>query len=189
MVLPSLIIISLIAAVLTNFSELEAVQHALAGIRVAVVVLVGFSVKKLMAAGVQKGLGWALFVLTFFASALFGISPVAVVLVAAAAGDPFGALGTEEGEGMNLLLLCLEFFKTGLLSVGGGLATLPFLYEMADKYPWFTRSQLSDMIAVSESTPGPMGSIWQPTRAIPLRGYPERFWPRCRWCCPAFWWC
>lgn len=58
---------------------------------------------------------------------------------------------------MNLLLLCLEFFKTGLLSIGGGLATLPFLYEMADKYPWFTRNQLSDMIAVSESTPGPMG--------------------------------
>ena len=58
---------------------------------------------------------------------------------------------------MNLLILCFEFFKTGLLSVGGGLATLPFLYEMADKYPWFTRSQLSDMIAVSESTPGPMG--------------------------------
>jgi chromate transporter len=58
---------------------------------------------------------------------------------------------------MNLLLLCLEFFKTGLLSIGGGLATLPFLYDMADKYPWFTRGQLSDMIAVSESTPGPMG--------------------------------
>lgn len=58
---------------------------------------------------------------------------------------------------MNLLLMCLEFFKTGLLSIGGGLATLPFLYEMADKYPWFTRGQLSDMIAVSESTPGPMG--------------------------------
>ena len=58
---------------------------------------------------------------------------------------------------MKLLILCLEFFKTGLLSVGGGLATLPFLYEMADRYPWFTRAQLSDMIAVSESTPGPMG--------------------------------
>lgn len=58
---------------------------------------------------------------------------------------------------MNLLLMCLEFFKTGLLSIGGGLATLPFLYAMADKYPWFTRRQLSDMIAVSESTPGPMG--------------------------------
>jgi len=58
---------------------------------------------------------------------------------------------------MELLIMCLEFFKTGLLSVGGGLATLPFLYEMADRYPWFTRAQLSDMIAVSESTPGPMG--------------------------------
>ena len=58
---------------------------------------------------------------------------------------------------MTLLIMCLEFFKTGLLSVGGGLATLPFLYEMADKYPWFTRAQLGDMIAVSESTPGPMG--------------------------------
>ena len=58
---------------------------------------------------------------------------------------------------MDLLLLCLEFFKTGLLSIGGGLATLPFLYQMADKYPWFTRAELSDMIAVSESTPGPIG--------------------------------
>lgn len=58
---------------------------------------------------------------------------------------------------MELLVMCWEFFKTGLLSIGGGLATLPFLYEMADKYPWFTRAQLSDMIAVSESTPGPIG--------------------------------
>lgn len=58
---------------------------------------------------------------------------------------------------MTILLMCLEFFKTGLLSVGGGLATLPFLYEMADRYPWFTRAQLGDMIAVSESTPGPIG--------------------------------
>lgn len=58
---------------------------------------------------------------------------------------------------MELLVMCLEFFKTGLLSIGGGLATLPFLYAMADRYPWFTRAQLSDMIAVSESTPGPMG--------------------------------
>ena len=58
---------------------------------------------------------------------------------------------------MDLLLMCLEFFKTGLLSVGGGLAPLPFLYSMEDRYPWFDRAQLSDMIAVSESTPGPMG--------------------------------
>lgn len=55
------------------------------------------------------------------------------------------------------ILLFLEFFKTGLFSIGGGLATLPFLYNMADKYSWFDRAMLADMIAVSESTPGPIG--------------------------------
>ena len=58
---------------------------------------------------------------------------------------------------MTLLLMFLEFFKTGLFAIGGGLATLPFLYNMADKYDWFTRSDLADMLAVSESTPGPIG--------------------------------
>lgn len=58
---------------------------------------------------------------------------------------------------MILLRLFWEFFKTGLLAVGGGLATLPFLSRMADKTGWFTQQDLADMIAVSESTPGPMG--------------------------------
>lgn len=58
---------------------------------------------------------------------------------------------------MILLQLFVEFFKTGLFAVGGGLATLPFLYSMADKTGWFTRTQLMDMVAVSESTPGPLG--------------------------------
>ena len=58
---------------------------------------------------------------------------------------------------MIYLRLFFEFFKTGLFAVGGGMATLPFLYDMADKTHWFTSSQLADMIAVSESTPGPIG--------------------------------
>ncbi|XME03078.1 chromate transporter [Lachnospiraceae bacterium C1.1] len=58
---------------------------------------------------------------------------------------------------MTLIRLYLEFFKAGLLAVGGGLATLPFLSEIADETGWFTHAQLADMIAVSESTPGPMG--------------------------------
>lgn len=57
----------------------------------------------------------------------------------------------------GLLLLIFEFFKIGLFSVGGGMATLPFLYRLADKYPWFSISQIPDMIAISESTPGPLG--------------------------------
>jgi chromate transporter len=93
LVLPSLIIISIIAAVLTNFAEIPAVQHALAGIRVAVVVLVGYSVKKLAKSGVRGAFGWCLFVLTFLVSALFGVSPVLVVVLAAVAGILAGILG------------------------------------------------------------------------------------------------
>ena len=58
---------------------------------------------------------------------------------------------------MLYLRLFWEFFKTGLFSVGGGMATLPFLYRMSDKTGWFTPQQLADMIAVGESTPGPIG--------------------------------
>ena len=58
---------------------------------------------------------------------------------------------------MILLRLYLSFFKIGLLSVGGGLATLPFLYELSSTSGWFTSAQLADMVAISESTPGAMG--------------------------------
>ncbi|MCL2077301.1 MAG: chromate transporter [Oscillospiraceae bacterium] len=58
---------------------------------------------------------------------------------------------------MIYINLFIEFFKTGLFAIGGGLATLPFLHEIADKYDWFTQSELIDMVAVSESTPGPLG--------------------------------
>lgn len=58
---------------------------------------------------------------------------------------------------MSFLILFFEFFKIGLFSVGGGLATLPFLYELAEKYTWFNVSDISNMVAISESTPGPLG--------------------------------
>ena len=58
---------------------------------------------------------------------------------------------------MIFLRLFWEFFKTGLFAVGGGMATIPFLYELSDKTGWFTHNDLANMIAVSESTPGPIG--------------------------------
>ena len=57
----------------------------------------------------------------------------------------------------EFLLLCWEYFKTGLFAIGGGYATIPFLREMSVKYGWFTLDQLTTMLAVSESTPGPIG--------------------------------
>ncbi|MGE4276398.1 MAG: chromate transporter [Lawsonibacter sp.] len=58
---------------------------------------------------------------------------------------------------MILLRLFYEFVKVGLFSVGGGLATIPFLQSMGEATGWFTNAQLTTMIAVSESTPGPIG--------------------------------
>lgn len=58
---------------------------------------------------------------------------------------------------MLLLELVVEFFKIGLFSVGGGLATLPFLYELANAKDWISISDISNLVAISESTPGPLG--------------------------------
>ncbi len=57
---------------------------------------------------------------------------------------------------MIYLKLFLEFCKIGFFTIGGGLASLPYLYELCGKYDWFTTDQITDMIAVAESTPGPI---------------------------------
>ena len=56
-----------------------------------------------------------------------------------------------------MLSLFLEFFKVGLFTFGGGYASLPFLYQMIEKYGWFNNEQLTQMIAISGITPGPIG--------------------------------
>ena len=59
---------------------------------------------------------------------------------------------------MNIYLrLYYEFFKTGLFAIGGGMATLPFLHDIGETTGWYTQAQLMNMLAVSESTPGPIG--------------------------------
>lgn len=73
---------------------------------------------------------------------------------------------------MIYLRLFWEFFKTGLFSVGGGLATLPFIYDMSDRTGWFTYQQIADMVAVSESTPGPIGVTPRPMWATSRPAFP-----------------
>lgn len=58
---------------------------------------------------------------------------------------------------MIYLVLFWEFFKIGLFAVGGGLVTVPFLFDLSESYQWFTSQELTDMIAISQSTPGPVG--------------------------------
>lgn len=58
---------------------------------------------------------------------------------------------------MLYLKLFWEFFKTGLFAIGGGMATLPFLKNIGETTGWYTYGDLMNMLAVSESTPGPIG--------------------------------
>lgn len=58
---------------------------------------------------------------------------------------------------MIYLLLFFEFFKIGLFAIGGGLVTVPFLFDLSETYAWFTPKELTDMIAIAEATPGPIG--------------------------------
>ena len=73
---------------------------------------------------------------------------------------------------MIYLQLFYEFFKAGLFAIGGGMATLPFLYDMSDKMGWFTYADLANMVAISESTPGPLGVNMATYVGYTLRGVP-----------------
>ena len=58
---------------------------------------------------------------------------------------------------MIYITLFIEFFKIGLFAIGGGAATIPFLFDLSKKYNWFSFEELTNMIAIAESTPGPIG--------------------------------
>ncbi|MCQ2401215.1 MAG: chromate transporter [Lachnospiraceae bacterium] len=74
---------------------------------------------------------------------------------------------------MNILLMLYwEFFKTGLFSIGGGMATIPFLKRMGESTGWFTNADLMNMLAVSESTPGPIGINMATYVGFTVKGIP-----------------
>lgn len=58
---------------------------------------------------------------------------------------------------MIFVILIWEFFKIGLFAVGGGPATIPFLMDLMEKYHWYTKEEFTNLIAISQSTPGPVG--------------------------------
>jgi len=73
---------------------------------------------------------------------------------------------------MIFLQLFYEFFKIGLFIIGGGMAAVPFLQELSLNTGWFTQAQLADMIAISESTPGPIGINMATYVGFTVGGFP-----------------
>ena len=92
MITPSLIIITIIAAFIQQFAHLAVVQHAFAGIRIAVCALVLQSVWKMAKKGVVDVPTSVILLITFVAVAFFGVSPVVMVVIAAAAGIIIGMI-------------------------------------------------------------------------------------------------
>ena len=86
---------------------------------------------------------------------------------------------------MIYLTLFIEFFKIGLFSIGGGMATVPFLMELTQKYTWFTKTELANMIAISESTPGPIGITMAPYAGFHAGGIPGALTATIGLICPA----
>ena len=76
---------------------------------------------------------------------------------------------------MTFWLLFYEFFKTGLFAVGGGMATIPFLYAISEKTGWFTAADIGNMIAISESTPGAIGVNMSTYVGFHVAGIPGAF--------------
>jgi chromate transporter len=76
---------------------------------------------------------------------------------------------------MKLLFLFAQFFKIGLFSIGGGYATLPFLYEMADKYDWLSAATIGNMLAVAQSLPGAVGVNLSAYTGFQYAGIPGGF--------------
>jgi chromate transporter len=76
---------------------------------------------------------------------------------------------------VNLFFLFVQFFRIGLFSIGGGYATLPFLYEMADNYEQISREDVGNMLAVAQSLPGAIGGNISAYTGFRFAGVPGAF--------------
>ena len=74
-----------------------------------------------------------------------------------------------------------EFFKAGLFAAGGGLATLPFLYAISESTGWFSTADIANMIAISESTPGPLGVNMATYAGYQTLGIAGGIWAKTKW--------
>ncbi len=57
---------------------------------------------------------------------------------------------------MKIIKIFLEFVKIGAFSFGGGLGTLPYIYEMSNRTGWISNEYIGKILAVSQVTPGPL---------------------------------
>jgi chromate transporter len=175
-VLPSFIMVVVLAMLYIQFDGLGWMQGAFYGIGAAVIAIIAKSSTKLMRLTLQKDrLLWALFLVTGVVTAwteseivwLLVASGVVVMLVrapprpssvAAAAWPMVFLTGLQGSATADTLLSILMFFgAAGSFVFGSGLAIVPFLYGgVVQEHHWLTDQQFLDAVAVAMITPGPV---------------------------------
>ena len=154
-ILPSFMIIILIAAFFMQFRNNYYVNAAFMGITAAVPMLVLVGAISL-AKGIPKNLRSLItIVISLIALIFFDINPVVVIIVS---GALWSNIFKREGIAMKLLIkLYLAFLKIGTFSFGGGYAMLPFIQkEIVEKNNWISSTEFTDIIGISQMTPGPV---------------------------------
>ena len=152
---PPILIVTIISAFFWSFAENPWVQHALTGVRACVCALIINSTIRLYRKAVLDVPTFLVFLAVFLLAAFVGLS--------CHPGDrrrtfrPGLPQNPKGGRGMILLRLYWEFLLVGMFSMGGGMATVPFLFNLSARTGWFTTADLTTMIAISEATPGPIG--------------------------------
>jgi chromate transporter len=162
-ILPSFIVITLIAAFFGSFSENRYVRMALAGIQPAVAALIAVAAWRVGRTSIRterpahRGRRCD-------AGGFVGVSPIWVIL-GAAWWDPrctalVGGAAVRSAERRNpnrdYWELLVSFFRIGLFSFGGGYAMLSLIQSEIERHGWMTASQFVDIIAIAEMTPGPV---------------------------------
>lgn len=176
-VLPSFLIILSVAIFFQRFREYELVEQIFKGIRPAVVALIAvptFNVAR--SAGISRRTIWIPIVSTLLIWQ-FGVSPVWIIIAAGLGGYLFyqshktpcsiisillsakaGMANSAVWSSMLFLPLFYTFFKIGLFGFGGGYAMLSMIQgEVVNHYGWISASEFTDIVAVSQMTPGPIG--------------------------------
>ena len=95
LIFPSLVIITTIAAFLSNFADIPVVQHALGGVNAAVVAMIASSVLKLSKSTLKGPLSLAIFAAVLILAFLFDLPPVVLIVAAGIVGFFFGKGGNQ----------------------------------------------------------------------------------------------
>lgn len=175
-VLPSLLMVLVLAAVYVHFGQLAWVQGMFYGIGAAVSAIIVRSAWRL----IRKTLGkdyllWAVFVVLAITTAwresetlsLFILSGLVAMLIKAPPArtrsttlmsTPLGFVGFSAPAGTKTVMTVFLFFlKAGAFVFGSGLAIVPFLYGgVVGGYHWLTERQFLDAVAIAMITPGPV---------------------------------